>query len=147
MRDCSWCLLFLGSVLVRRLVFIVHACSVAQLYLTLYDHMDCSLPGSSVHGILQARILEWVAIASSGDLPEPGFHHKSPATQADSLPQSTFLMLLNFLVKKKKIYSLLLLELLCKILYQSFFSNVSIKAKIFSLNYCFNYLHPTSINM
>ena len=37
----------------------------------------------------------------SGYLPEPGFHHKSPATQADSLPQSTFLMLLNFLVKKK----------------------------------------------
>ena len=35
---------------------------VAQLYLTLYHPMDCSPPGSSVHGILQARILEWVAI-------------------------------------------------------------------------------------
>ena len=35
---------------------------VAQLCLTLWDLMDCSLPGSSVHGILQARILEWVAI-------------------------------------------------------------------------------------
>ena len=34
----------------------------AQLCLTLCDLMDCSLPGSSVHGILQARILEWVAI-------------------------------------------------------------------------------------
>ena len=34
---------------------------VAQLYLTLCDPMDCSSPGSSVHGILQARILEWVA--------------------------------------------------------------------------------------
>ena len=34
----------------------------AQLCLTLCDPMDCSLPGSSVHGILQARILEWVAI-------------------------------------------------------------------------------------
>ena len=33
--------------------------------LTLCDHIDCSLTGSSVHGILQARILEWVAIASS----------------------------------------------------------------------------------
>ena len=32
---------------------------VAQLYLTLCDPMDCSPPGSSVHGILQARILEW----------------------------------------------------------------------------------------
>ena len=36
-----------------------------QLSLTLCDAMDCSLPGSSVHGILQARILEWVATVSS----------------------------------------------------------------------------------
>ena len=35
---------------------------VAQSRLTLCDLMDCSLPGSSVHGILQAKILEWVAI-------------------------------------------------------------------------------------
>ena len=35
---------------------------VAQLYPTLCNPIDCSLPGSSVHGILQARILEWVAI-------------------------------------------------------------------------------------
>ena len=40
---------------------------VAQSCLTLWDHMDCSLPGSSVHGILQARILEWVAILFSRD--------------------------------------------------------------------------------
>ena len=33
--------------------------------LTPCDHMDCSQPGSSVHGILQARILEWVAMLSS----------------------------------------------------------------------------------
>ena len=38
---------------------------VAQPYLTLWDPMDCSLPGSSVHGIFQARILEWVAISFS----------------------------------------------------------------------------------
>ena len=36
-----------------------------QLCPTLCDPMDCSLPGSSVHGILQARILEWVAVPSS----------------------------------------------------------------------------------
>ena len=36
---------------------------VSQLCLTLRDSMDCSLPGSSVHGILQARILEWAAIS------------------------------------------------------------------------------------
>ena len=35
----------------------------AQLCPTLYDSMDCNLFGSSVHGILQARILEWVAIS------------------------------------------------------------------------------------
>ena len=37
-----------------------------QLCLTLFNSMDCSPPGSSVHGILQAGILEWVAISSSG---------------------------------------------------------------------------------
>ena len=37
---------------------------VAELCMTLYDPMDCSPPGFSVHGILQARILEWVAILS-----------------------------------------------------------------------------------
>ena len=40
----------------------VCVCLVTQLYLSLCDLMDCSLPSSSVHGILQARILEWVAI-------------------------------------------------------------------------------------
>ena len=38
---------------------------VTQLCLTLSDPMDCSLPGSSVQGILQARVLEWVAISFS----------------------------------------------------------------------------------
>ena len=38
---------------------------VAQLCLTLSDPMDCSLPGSSIHGIFQARVLEWGAIAFS----------------------------------------------------------------------------------
>ena len=38
---------------------------VAQSYPTLSDPMDCSLPGSSVHGIFQARVLEWGAIAFS----------------------------------------------------------------------------------
>ena len=38
---------------------------VAQSCLTLSDPMDCSIPGSSVHGIFQARVLEWGAIAFS----------------------------------------------------------------------------------
>ena len=50
--------------------------------------MDCSpnLPDSSVQGILQARILEWVAIPSPEDLPDPGIELGSPTLQADSLP-------------------------------------------------------------
>ena len=40
-------------------------CLVVQLCPTLCDPMDCSLPGSSVHGVLQARTPEWVAISSS----------------------------------------------------------------------------------
>ena len=40
-------------------------CLATQVFLTLCDPMDCSPPGSSVHGILQARILQWVAISFS----------------------------------------------------------------------------------
>ena len=46
--------------------------------------MDCSPPGSSAHGILQARILEWVAIPFPKDVPDLGIEPWSPALQADS---------------------------------------------------------------
>ena len=46
-------------------------CSVAQLCPTLCDPMDCSPPGSSVHGVLQVRILEWVAIPFSRGSSQP----------------------------------------------------------------------------
>ena len=59
---------------------------VAQSYPILFDPTDCSPPGSSVPGILQARILEWVvAIPFAGDLPNPVIEPRSPAFQADSL--------------------------------------------------------------
>ena len=48
--------------------------------------MDCSPPGSSVNAIFQARILEWVAIPSPGDLLGPGIKPESPALKADYLP-------------------------------------------------------------
>ena len=48
--------------------------------------MDCYPPGSSVHGILQARILEWVAMPSSRGSSQPGIEPRSPTLQADSLP-------------------------------------------------------------
>ena len=55
------------------LIFCVRACSV------IYDPMDCSLPGSSVQGILQARIVEWVAISYSRGSSQPGIEPWSPA--------------------------------------------------------------------
>ena len=50
----------------------------------LSDPMDSSPPGSSVHGNLQARILEWVAMPSSRRLPNSGIKPRSPTLQADS---------------------------------------------------------------
>ena len=52
---------------------------VAQSCLTLCDPMDCSLPGSSVHGIFQAIVLEWIAISFSRGLPDPGIESGSPS--------------------------------------------------------------------
>ena len=54
---------------------------VIQLCLTLCNPMDYT-----AHGILQARLLEWVAFHSPGDLPNPGIKPRSPTLQADSLP-------------------------------------------------------------
>ena len=50
-----------------------------QLCLTLCDPMHCSPPGSSDHGIFQARILEWLPFPSPGDRPRPGVEPVSPA--------------------------------------------------------------------
>ena len=58
---------------------------VSQSCLTLCNPVDCSPPGSSVRGILQARILERVAISFSRDLPDPGIELRSSALQADAL--------------------------------------------------------------
>ena len=52
---------------------------------SLCDPMDYSPPGSSVHGILQERILEWMAMSFPGDLLNPGIEPGSLALQADSL--------------------------------------------------------------
>ena len=57
-----------------------------SLCLTLCDPIDCSLPGSSVHGALQARILEWVAMTFSRGSSDPGIQLGSSSLQADSLP-------------------------------------------------------------
>ena len=59
---------------------------VTQSCLTLCNPVDCSLPGSSLHGILQARVLEWVAISFSRGSSQPGNQTGVSALQADSLP-------------------------------------------------------------
>ena len=59
---------------------------VAQFCWTLCDPTGYSLPGSSVHRILQARVLEWVAIPFSRGSPDPGLKLGSPALHAYSLP-------------------------------------------------------------
>ena len=60
-------------------------CSVAQLCPTLCDSMGCSIPGSAVHGISEARLLEWVGISFFRDLPYLGIEPSSPALQEDTL--------------------------------------------------------------
>ena len=69
--DCSHEIkrrLLLGRKIMTNLV---QFSSVAQSCLTLCDPMDCSLPGVSLHGILQARVLEWVAISFSRGSSQP----------------------------------------------------------------------------
>ena len=61
----------------------------AWLCPTLCDTMDSSLPGSSVLGIFQARILNWLPFASPGDVPDPGIELDSPTLQADSSQSET----------------------------------------------------------
>ena len=51
-----------------------------------WDPKDCSSPGSSVNGNLQARILEWVPFSSPGDLPDLVIEPGSPALWEDSSP-------------------------------------------------------------
>ena len=59
---------------------------VTQSCPTLCDPTYCGPPGSSVHGVVQARKLEWLPFSSPGDLPDSGIEPGSPALQAHSLP-------------------------------------------------------------
>ena len=62
----------------------MYVCVSAQSCWTLLHPMNCGLPGSSVHEISQARILEWAAVSFSRE--SSGMEPASPASQADSLP-------------------------------------------------------------
>ena len=59
---------------------------VAQSCPTLCDPMDCRLPGSSVHGIFQGRVLDELPFPSPVDLPDPGMEPRSLTLYADTLP-------------------------------------------------------------
>ena len=59
---------------------------VAQSYPTLCDPMDCSLPGSSVHGLFRQEYWSGLPFPSPGDLPNPGIEPGSPVLQTDALP-------------------------------------------------------------
>ena len=81
-RKISWENTLIDKTVKRSIsLFSIDTCSVNKLCLTLCYPMDCI-----VHGILQVRILEWVAVPSPGDLPNPRIESRSPKLQADSLP-------------------------------------------------------------
>ena len=65
---------------------LIGMCLLLLLLLSRFSRVRLLPPGSSLHGILQARIMEWVAISFSRGSPNPGIELGSPALQADSLP-------------------------------------------------------------
>ena len=68
------------------LFFIIILCVLSCFsHAQLCESMNCSPPGSSVHGIFQERVLEWVAMPFSRGSPWPRIKSRSPASQADSL--------------------------------------------------------------
>ena len=67
----------------------MYVVSHSIMFNSLYHSLDCNLPGSSVHGIFQARILEGLLFPLPGDLPDPGIESASlmsPVLQVGSLP-------------------------------------------------------------
>ena len=84
----TMCIFYAPLIIVLYSKFNLHILKL-QSCLIVCNPMDCSLPGSSVHGIIQARILEWVAISfSRGDLTDSGIKPMSlvaPTFQAESL--------------------------------------------------------------
>ena len=68
-------------------VLVTQSCSI------LWDPMDCSPPGSSIHEIIQERILRWITIPFSRGSPDLGIETRSPALQADSIVWATSIAL------------------------------------------------------
>ena len=72
----------------RSLLGYVCVQQISRVQLRPHPTLDCGLPGSSVRGILQVRVLEQVPFPPPGDLPDPGVKPVSPALQAGSSPLS-----------------------------------------------------------
>ena len=68
----------------RSFICVIAVVLVAKSCPALLQPVDCTLPGSSVHETPQARILEWVAVSSPGDLLDRGIEPRSPAFQVQS---------------------------------------------------------------
>ena len=68
------------------LLAVAATAKLLQLCPTLCGPMDCSLSGSSVHGIFQAKCWSGLPFPSPGDLPDPGIEPRSPTLQADTIP-------------------------------------------------------------
>jgi len=83
----NYFLFLINEIQLRLLTKKVKVKEVSQSCPTLYNPTDCSPPGSSVHGILQARELE--PFPSSGDLPNPGIEPRSSALQTNALPSES----------------------------------------------------------
>ena len=88
--DLQYCVSFRSTAKIFSYIYIcvhiyIYIVKITQLCLTLCDPMDYSWSGSSVHGIFQVRILEWVGVPFSRDLPNPGVEARSPTLQADFL--------------------------------------------------------------
>ena len=80
---------------------------VAQSCLTLSDPMDCIPPGSSIHGVFQARVLEWVAIAFSKHTHTHTHTHTQMCTLPLDNPYPYFSIMLNRIIQHNKTCTLL----------------------------------------
>ena len=75
-----------GYCLISHTCMSMHACVLSRAVVTLWNPVSCSLLGSSVHGILQARMLEWVAISFPRGSSQPGIKSVSPALAVGFFP-------------------------------------------------------------
>ena len=107
----------------------MHAKSL-QSCLTICNSMDYSLPGFPVHEILQVRILKWVAISFSGDLPSPGIKHTSLMSLALADGFFTTKVTWEALLKSKNVQNFVQLHCVPHVVYSCFNHSVLINCMV-----------------